>query len=126
MGNAVFVFFVQAEDGIRDLCVTGVQTCALPIYRAARFVIWLGFACNLAAVAAIQLAIALPPAGFWEGRQSAYDDVLGQTWRIFAASFAAYLVGEFANAFVLARMKVATRGRFLWSRTIGSTVVGEG
>jgi queuosine precursor transporter len=95
-------------------------------YRATRFVIWLGFACNLVAVAAIQLAIALPPAGFWEGRQSAYDDVLGQTWRILAASFAAYLVGEFANAFVLARMKVATRGRFLWSRTIGSTVVGEG
>ena len=95
-------------------------------YRAARFVIWLGFACNLVAVVAIQLAIALPPAGFWEERQSAYDDVLGQTWRILAASFAAYLVGEFANAFVLARMKVATRGRFLWSRTIGSTVVGEG
>jgi uncharacterized integral membrane protein (TIGR00697 family) len=94
-------------------------------YRAARAVIWLGFACNLLAVGAIQIAIALPAAGFWE-HQQAYEDVLGQAWRILGASFAAYLVGEFANAAVLARMKVATRGRWLWSRTIGSTVVGEG
>ena len=95
-------------------------------YRAARAAIWLGFACNLLAVAAMQAAIALPAAEFWQDRQAGYEDVLGQTWRILAASFAAYLVGEFANAFVLARMKVATRGRWLWSRTIGSTVVGEG
>ena len=95
-------------------------------YRAARAVIWLGFACNLLAVAAIQAAIALPAAGFWEERQAGYDDVLGQAWRILGASFAAYLVGEFANAFVLARMKLATGGRWLWSRTIGSTVVGDG
>jgi uncharacterized integral membrane protein (TIGR00697 family) len=89
-------------------------------------VIWLGFACNLLAVAAIQAAIALPAAGFWQHRQAGYEDVLGQTWRILAASFAAYLVGEFANAFVLARMKLLTRGRWLWTRTIGSTIVGEG
>jgi uncharacterized integral membrane protein (TIGR00697 family) len=95
-------------------------------FRAARAVIWLGFACNLLAVVAIQAAIALPAADFWEDRQAAYEDVLGPTGRILAASFAAYLVGEFANAAVLARMKVATRGRWLWSRTIGSTVVGQG
>ncbi len=95
-------------------------------FRAARAVIWLGFACSLVAVGAIQVAIALPAAGFWVGNQEAYEDVLGTTWRIFAASLAAYLVGELANALVLARMKVATRGRWLWSRTIGSTVVGEG
>jgi hypothetical protein len=95
-------------------------------FRATRRVIWVGFACNLLAVGAIQIAIALPAAGFWEENQQAYDDVLGTTWRIFAASLAAYVVGELVNAYVLARMKVATRGRWLWSRTIGSTIVGEG
>jgi len=94
-------------------------------FRAARAVIWLGFACNLVAIAAIQVAIYLPAAGFW-ANQEAYETTLGTTWRIFLASLAAYLVGEFANAVILARMKVATRGRWLWSRTIGSTVVGEG
>jgi uncharacterized integral membrane protein (TIGR00697 family) len=93
-------------------------------YRAARAVIWLGFGCNLVALLAIQAAIALPPLDPDLG--TAYEDVLGQTWRIVAASFAAYLVGEFANAFVLARMKVATGGRWLWARTIASTVVGQG
>jgi uncharacterized integral membrane protein (TIGR00697 family) len=95
-------------------------------FRAARAVIWLGFACNLVAIAAIQAAIHLPAAGFWEENEGAYDLTLGTTWRIFVASLAAYLVGELANAAVLARMKVATRGRFLWTRTIGSTIVGEG
>ena len=94
-------------------------------FRAARAVIWLGFACNLLAIAAIQAAIHLPAAGFWPN-QDAYENTLGTTWRIFLASLAAYLVGELANATVLARMKVATRGRWLWSRTIGSTIVGEG
>jgi uncharacterized integral membrane protein (TIGR00697 family) len=95
-------------------------------FRATRRVIWLGFACNLLAVGAIQIAIALPAAGFWEENQAAYEDVLGTTWRILAASLAAYVVGELVNAYVLARMKVVTRGRYLWSRTIGSTIVGEG
>jgi uncharacterized integral membrane protein (TIGR00697 family) len=94
-------------------------------FRAARAVIWLGFACNLVALGAIQAAIHLPAAGFW-GNQDAYETTLGTTWRIFLASLAAYLVGEFANSAVLARMKVATRGRWLWSRTIGSTILGEG
>jgi hypothetical protein len=94
-------------------------------FRAARRVIWLGFACNLLAIAAIQIAIKLPPAGFYTG-QEAYEETLGTTWRIFLASLAAYVVGELANAAVLARMKIATRGRYLWSRTLGSTVVGEG
>ena len=94
-------------------------------FRAARAVIWLGFACNLLAIAAIQAAIHLPTAGFWPN-QDAYETTLGTTWRLFLASLAAYLVGELANATVLARMKVATRGRWLWSRTIGSTIVGEG
>ena len=94
-------------------------------YAQARRVIWLGFACNLLVVAAIAVAGALPPAGFWQG-QEAWAAILGATPRILAASFAAYLIGEFANAYVLARMKVATAGRHLWMRTIGSTVVGQG
>jgi uncharacterized integral membrane protein (TIGR00697 family) len=93
--------------------------------RAARAVIWLGFACNLLAVAAIQIAIALPAAGFYQ-HDRAYADVLGTTWRLFVASLTAYVVGELANAYVLARLKAVTRGRFLWTRTIGSTIVGEG
>jgi queuosine precursor transporter len=94
-------------------------------FRAARRAIWTGFACNLLFVVATELAIALPPAGFYEG-QDAYEEILGQTWRLLGASFAAYLVGELVNAAVLARLKVATGGRFLWMRTIGSTVLGEG
>ena len=93
-------------------------------YAQARRVIWLGFGCNLVAVAAIWGAGALPAAGFWDG-QDAYQQILGQTPRILLASFLAYLVGEFANAFVLAKMKIATQGRWLWSRTIGSTLVGQ-
>jgi uncharacterized integral membrane protein (TIGR00697 family) len=95
-------------------------------FRAARRVILLGFACNLLAVAAIQIAIALPAAGFWEESQAAYETVLGTTSRIFVASLTAYLVGELTNSFVLQRMKAATGGRFLWSRTIGSSILGQG
>jgi queuosine precursor transporter len=94
-------------------------------YAATRTVIWLGFAANALMVAAIWVAGALPPAPFWKG-QAAWDEILGQTPRILLASFVAYLIGEFANAYVLARLKVATAGRWLWVRTIGSTIVGEG
>jgi queuosine precursor transporter len=94
--------------------------------RAARRVIWLGFACNLVALGAIQAAIHLPAADFWEENEGAYEQILGTTWRLFVASLAAYVVGELANAYVLAFMKGATGGRFLWTRTIGSTIVGEG
>jgi uncharacterized integral membrane protein (TIGR00697 family) len=94
-------------------------------YRRARQVIWLGFLCNLLAVIAIYLGQILPPAGFWQG-QSAYQQILGYTPRLLLASFIAYLVGEFANSIVLAKMKIATQGRWLWTRTIGSTLVGEG
>ena len=94
-------------------------------YRQARRVIWLGFLCNLLVVVAIVAAQLLPAALFWDG-QAAYERILGYTPRILAASFCAYLVGEFANSFVLAKMKIATRGRWLLSRTIGSTLVGQG
>lgn len=94
-------------------------------YRQARRVIWLGFFCNLVAVLGIGLGQALPSASFWDG-QAAYERILGYTPRLLAASFLAYLVGEFANSFVLAKMKIATRGRWLWTRTIGSTLIGQG
>jgi uncharacterized integral membrane protein (TIGR00697 family) len=94
-------------------------------YRQARRVIWLGFFCNLVAVIAIWIGQILPAASFWDG-QTAYERILGYTPRLLLASFLAYLVGEFANSFVLAKMKIATRGRWLWARTIGSTLVGQG
>jgi len=94
-------------------------------YGRARRVIWLGFACNLVAVAAISLGQVLPPAAFWKG-QAAYERILGSTPRILGASFLAYLAGELANSFVLAKLKLATGGRWLWLRTIGSTLVGQG
>ena len=94
-------------------------------YRQARRVIWLGFFCNLIAVVAIWVGQVLPAASFWDG-QAAYERILGYTPRLLVASFLAYLVGEFANSFVLAKMKIATEGRWLWTRTIGSTLVGQG
>lgn len=94
-------------------------------YRQARQVIWLGFLCNLIAVAAIWIGGVLPAASFWDG-QAAYEIILGYAPRLLIASFVAYLVGEFSNSFVLAKMKIATQGRWLWTRTIASTLVGEG
>jgi uncharacterized integral membrane protein (TIGR00697 family) len=94
-------------------------------YGYARRAIWLGFASNLIAVLAIQLAGLLPAPDFWQGQQ-AFDTILGFTPRLLIASFAAYLVGEFANSSLLAKMKVWTQGRHLWARTISSTLVGQG
>ena len=103
-------------------------------FARARQVIWTGFCCNLLAVAAIWAAGRLPAAPFWtlagadsaEAAQAAFQAVLGLAPRILVASFAAYLVGEFLNAMVMARLKVRTAGRHLWLRTIGSTIVGQG
>ena len=94
-------------------------------YRQARRVIWLGFLANLFVVVAIWLGGLLPAAGFWDG-QEAYDRILGLVPRIMAASFLAYLLGEFANAYILAKIKIAMAGRLLWVRTIASTIVGQG
>ena len=94
-------------------------------YRWARKIIWLGFGCNLIFVFFAWIGQILPAAPFWTG-QEAYDTILGPVGRILAASFCGYLVGEFTNSFVLAKMKILTRGRWLWTRTIGSTIVGQG
>ena len=94
-------------------------------YRYARRAIWLGFVANLVAVLAIYVAGRLPAPVFWQD-QAAYETILGFTPRLLLASFVAYLVGEFANSTILAKMKVWSRGRHLWARTIGSTIVGQG
>ena len=94
-------------------------------YRLTRFVIWLGFLCNLLAVIAISAAQLLPAAPFWNG-QEAYEAILGYAPRLLAASFIAYLIGEFVNSYILARLKILTKGRWLWMRTIGSTLAGQG
>ena len=94
-------------------------------YSQTRRVIWLGFLLNLVAVTAIWAAGLMPAAGFWQG-QEAWTTIFGQVPRILAASFIAYLIGEFANAYVLAKIKIATGGKMLWLRTIGSTIIGQG
>ncbi len=94
-------------------------------YRQARRVIWLGFFCNFITVVAIWIGQMLPSASFWDG-QASYERILGYAPRLLFASFLAYLVGEFSNAFVLAKLKIATKGRWLWLRTIGSTLIGQG
>ena len=93
-------------------------------YRLARRVIWLGFLCNLITVIAIWVGQILPPNPVWEGQQ-AYESILGYVPRILLASFVAYLIGEFSNSFILAKMKIKTKGRWLWARTIGSTIVAQ-
>jgi len=94
-------------------------------YKWSRRVIWLGFLCNLLFVLFAWIGQYLPAAPFWEG-QEAYETILGYTPRLLGASFCGYLVGEFVNSYMLARMKVFTRGRWLWSRTIASTIAGQG
>jgi len=102
-------------------------------YARTRQVIWIGFACNLLAVVAIEISIYLSPAPFWKlggmgsavSSQQAFASILGFAPRLLLSSFVAYLTGEFLNSFVMAKMKIATRGKFLWSRTIGSTLIGQ-
>ncbi|MEN9412935.1 MAG: hypothetical protein RLZZ342_22 [Candidatus Parcubacteria bacterium] len=93
-------------------------------YAASRRVIWIGFASTFLAAATFMIVGALPPAPEW-GNQAAYESILGLTPRIVCASLVAFLIGEFANSYVLARMKVAMAGKYLWMRTVGSTLVGE-
>ncbi|WP_425228384.1 queuosine precursor transporter [Sphingomonas sp.] len=93
-------------------------------YARARRCIWAGFAAMLFMAAMSWIVVALPPDRGWTG-QAAYEAVFGQVPRIVFASIAAFWAGEFVNSYVLARMKVATGGRALWSRLVGSTVFGQ-
>jgi hypothetical protein len=94
-------------------------------YRWARRIIWLGFISNFIFVLLVYLGQLLPPAPSWGGQQ-AYETILGYTPRLVAASFCGYLAGEFSNSLIMARLKVKTQGRFLWVRTISSTIIGQG
>ena len=93
-------------------------------YARARKVIWAGFAGLGFASFMAAVVVALPPAPFWHN-QPAYEIAFGSTWRIVLASMSAYFCGEFVNSYVLAKMKILTAGRWLWTRTIGSTIFGE-
>ena len=94
-------------------------------YARARRCIWAGFGAMLFMVFMSWVVVKLPPADGWTG-QGAYESVFGQVPRIVLASICAFWAGEFANSLVLAKMKIWTEGRHLWTRTIGSTVVGQG
>ena len=94
-------------------------------YARARRCIWVGFSALFFMAFMSWVVVSLPPAAGWEG-QAAYESVFGQVPRIVLASIVAFWAGEFANSFVLARMKILTQGKHLWSRTIGSTVIGQG
>jgi len=128
---------VQVELPVLGAVVFGAGVMFFPIsyvfgdiltevygYARARRVIWAGFAGLAFASFMAAVVVALPPAPFWEN-QKAYETAFGITWRIAGASMIAYFCGEFANSFVLAKMKIRTAGRWLWTRTIGSTLVGE-
>lgn len=94
-------------------------------YARARKVVWAGFGAMAFASVMSWVVLAFPPAPGWP-HQEAFQTVFGNTPRIVLASLVAYFCGEFANSYVLARLKVRTDGRWLWLRTIGSTIVGEG
>tara|TARA_R110002096_G_scaffold292301_1_gene486773 strand:- start:1167 stop:1919 length:753 start_codon:yes stop_codon:yes gene_type:complete len=98
-------------------------------YARARKVIWAGFVAMIFATIMTQTILSLPPSSsepFNDILQPALDVVFGNTWRIVVASILAFWVGDFVNAYVLARMKVWMAGRHLWMRTIGSTILGQG
>ncbi|MFM5929362.1 MAG: queuosine precursor transporter [Novosphingobium sp.] len=93
-------------------------------YANARRCVWMGFAALIFMAFMSYVVVAMPAAEGWGG-QAAYESVFGSTWRIVAASVLAFWAGEFVNSFVLARMKILTAGKHLWSRTIGSTFFGQ-
>ncbi|UCC78489.1 MAG: queuosine precursor transporter [Candidatus Zixiibacteriota bacterium] len=94
-------------------------------YRRSRRVIWTGFFAAFLMSAVFMIVGKLPPAADWPN-QEAYEKILGLTPRIVIASLIAYFAGEFSNSYTLAKMKIFSKGRWLWTRTIGSTIVGEG
>jgi uncharacterized integral membrane protein (TIGR00697 family) len=104
-----------------------INDCIVEIwgFKKARLIIWIGFAMNFFVVGLTQLAILLPAAPFWEG-DAAFTFVFGLAPRVVAASFLAFLVGSFLNAYIMSRMKVASKGKNFSVRAIVSTLAGEG
>ncbi len=93
-------------------------------YARARRIVWTGFAAMLFAAVMSLVIIKMPPSPGWPN-QAALESIFGSTWRIVAASLLAFWSGELTNSYVLAKLKIMTQGKMLWSRTIGSTVAGE-
>jgi queuosine precursor transporter len=93
-------------------------------YSASRRVIWSGFGALIFGTLMVQAIVQMPPANNWP-HQAAYEEVFSFSWRIVASSLVAFAMGEFVNSFVMAKLKLATKGSHLWSRTIGSTICGE-
>lgn len=116
MGCGIFVFPISYIFGDVLTEVYG--------YARSRRVIWIGFACAALTSVVFYFADIMPPAPSWHG-QEAFHTVLGQLPRVVAASLVAYVAGEFCNSVVLAKMKVLTQGKHLWTRTIGSTIAGQ-
>jgi hypothetical protein len=128
---------VQVEMPLAGTLIFGAGVLFFPIsyvfgdiltevygYARARRVIWAGFGGLAFASFMAYVVVALPPAPFWQN-QAAYEIAFGNAWRVAGASMIAYFCGEFVNSFVLAKMKILTAGKWLWTRTIGSTIFGE-
>jgi queuosine precursor transporter len=132
LGNTVAIKMVQLGPWVAgaDILIFPVSYIFGDIltevygYQRSRRVIWTGFVALAFMVVLYTLAVRLPPSSSWEG-QEAYQAVLGQLPRFALASVLAFWLGGFCNSFVLAKLKVATQGRWLWTRTIGSTLVGQ-
>jgi len=93
-------------------------------YARSRRVIWMGFGFNLLSALLFWVIVMLPPSPEWQ-MQEAFAMILGQTPRIVAGSLIAFWCGEFVNSYLMAKMKIWTGGRYLWTRTIGSTMLGQ-
>ena len=128
---------VQVELPVAGLVTFGAGVLFFPIsyifgdiltevygYARARRVIWIGFGALIFASLMAWIVVKLPPAPGWPN-QAAYEVAFGNAWRVVGASLVAFSCGEFVNSFVLAKLKLITEGRWLWLRTIGSTVFGE-
>ena len=94
-------------------------------FERTRRIIWAGFACNFIAGLGDLITVILPYPAFWL-EQNAYAVVLGTTPRLLIGSLLAYLIGEFSNSILMSKLKIRTKGKYLWVRTIGSSVIGEG
>ena len=94
-------------------------------YARDRRCVWAGFAALAFAAFMAAVIVQLPPATEWRAKQAGVEAVFGSTWRIVGASIIAFWSGSLVNSYVLAKMKILTRGRWLWTRTIGSTICGE-
>jgi uncharacterized integral membrane protein (TIGR00697 family) len=127
-GKLILVFSVVLPAAVIIFPVTYIFGDVLTEvygFKRSRLVIWIGFAANILMAFVFIITVALPYPEFWTG-QAAYAAVLGFTPRIILASLVAYFAGEFVNSAVMSKMKLLTNGQWLWTRTIGSTVVGEG